>query len=367
MIRNEAPDQSPNAVYFNTIVVNRSDRPKIASFDQTRSDTILPRADNYMMAPIRWEFPKTSLPIMSFDRNQYYVTIREAGVDKTLQVAYVDRGNPLSDGVRGIYTFQQFLIGLNASLASAYTSAPASTGNPARVILEISGKFTMQVDATFTGEIYFSTDLYRLFVGWDWTNLGFYRPDRKDALLNVAYDGINYLPYLAPDPAGNYLAIRQNTSSQFAFPDIQSIALNSTMPCERQQIGLTDNTAATDLSVISDYLPVQSSDRLYDTAPFTYAAGSGERFVDFVSPEPLRRLDYQVNLFRKDGSFQPLYILPGEAASVKFMFIKISLLKNFWPGGTHYDRETKLIDGLSEYLKTIDPMTIKKYTKTQYI
>jgi len=316
-----------DVIYYNASAVNLQPDNVVAEFDDTRAVNVLDKASDYYLAITRFNIQHSTIAIFDFDEDEFYVTIG----GKEAQVPYVPRGNPYSTlfpTFRGIYTFQQFLDCINSAFATAHAAAPASPGNPPRFVYEGDDRFSLLVDTLYTEDVFLSYYLFRFFISLDMAFVSF--PSAGNANYRVEYGPVyeNTFPYALP-LVGNYYKMKQESSTLFNWSDIVGIVITSNaIPGQREFIALGNRTGSNEeLSSITDFIPIQTQQQGYDRSDWVYNSGSGYRLVSLKSDQPLRTLDFRVNLINKNGVILPLTLAPGESCSVKFMF-RIKSMEN---------------------------------------
>lgn len=312
-----------DVIYFNAAISNNKNVPIQARYIQNRSQNIVDRASDYYMAITRFDVPHDDIAIFNFNQDDYFVTIG----NKTEQLVYVDQGNPfttLDARFQGIYTFQQFLDSINNAFTIAHNTAPASPGNPPRVVLEEDGRFSFQIDELYTESIFLNEKLRKFFISINGIFLSYTDPIGFEVLYGPVVD--NLFPYEAP-LVGNYYKMLQETKSQFEWSNIIGIVITTTsMPCIKEYVGnLTGIDSSTEVQAVTDFIPIQNAGESYDRSNWIYNSGSGYRLVQLQSDSALRNIDFVVQLVNRAGFLFPSSISPGSSASVKFMFIKKEL------------------------------------------
>lgn len=335
--------ENSDVVYFSASIKNEGDQAQVLDFKQSRPQTILTKANDYYLAVVRFSIPHKSIAIFNFRQNDYFVTINEAGVDKTTQLIYEDRGNPfanLSPTFQGIYYFQQFLDSINTALATSHAAAPASPGNPPQIIRDAaSGIFSLIVDTTYTSDIFFNYKLYEFFVGMTSNFISFTAVKGVELIYRQVFD--NVFTYPAP-LVGSYFKMVQENKSDFIWSNIKYIVITTnSIPCKKEYLGATNLSLTSETQNVTDFIPIQDEYTSYDRSDWVYNAGSGYRLIDLDADTSLRKIDFKVYLVNRDNFFFPLSIAPGDTVDCKFMFIKRALFNNEYNGLVDYKSNNK--------------------------
>lgn len=330
--------ESDDVIYITATAINNTGVAKEIEYRQTRSDNILEKASDYYLSVIRFDIPHSTLAIFNFRDNPYYVTIEQAGVDKTVQLIYLDYGNltpNLDSAFQGVYYINQFLEMINTAFTTAHNNPPASPGNPPRIVLNTDNTFSLIVDTLYipgTTDIFFNEPLYSFFQGLDSVFIGYNTANFKDRRLIYQRYFDNVFTYPAP-LVGTYYNMRQESASQYLWTNLRTLILTTNeIPITKEYVSIGPNSSSIKNQAITDYIGTQEQDDTYRRMPYEYRAGSGYRLVDLKYDGPLNKIDFKVYAVDQFGFQFPLALAPGEAARVKFMFLKKSLENNEYNG-----------------------------------
>lgn len=331
--------ESTDIVYFTATKRNNSTMPEYINFAQNRSQDIVSKANDYYMAVISFDIPNSPMPIFEYE-DVYSVTITEAGVDYQVFLIYDDYGDParlLNPNFRGIYYFQQFLDMLNKALITAY-NASGATGEIPKMFLRPDGRFEIKQDLAFSGELYFSAETYRLFLGIESYFVSYDGVNGKDEFLVNKDNGNNTIT----SGGVTYSLNVQENKSQYLWPDIRYIAITSSkIPSTKEYFGLDTFNTNAQTQIIADFVPLYTESGGIDRTDWTYSSGAGYRLVDLTSDSSIREIDFNAIGLTRTGKQIPIFLAPRAAATVKFMFIKKSLVNNEYNGLHHFSDSLK--------------------------
>lgn len=331
--------RNSDITYFNAYFRNRTNVPQQINYLQTRAQNIVDKANDYYLSVLRFDVPNTNLPFFYFQDNIYSVTITTAGTDKQIFLNYISVGEPggnLNPGARGVYYHQQFLDMLNLALETEWNQAPAAAGDPPVMVLNDDSKFELRVDVASDSEIWFSRELYRFFLGIESIFGGYNQPNGKDQ--QILYKDNNNNTFAGP-PGASYWGMEQETSTLYNWYDIRVIAIiSNSMPCKQEYIGIISNNLTNEIQIIADYVPPYMIEPNISKSEWIFHSINNRRIVDLISDNPLRTIDFRVIGLDRHGEIFPIFIAPGDSASVKFEFIKKSLYNNEYSGDFHVSK-----------------------------
>lgn len=344
-------------VYYNAEIINPAvirdsagvlvDNPNIIQmeFSQEHTQPIVGNPSDYNICVERFSIPGNSLPLFPFKDNYYSVTLSYGGNDYRTFLNYVPVTSPSFDPVsKPVYYYSQMVQMINNALLTSYLNLKAANPgapdyNPILIFSPTSQLFSFIVPRTYnpllgpTTEIYLNYKLALFFENIPFFSFSRADPDGKDSLLIVRDALNNYYPDSTDStvnftsPLGTYPAY-QFTS---AFPyfrqwnQLKSIIITTqAIPCRREILAsnLTDNT--TFLNMLTDFAPqVNTSGDVLST--FYFFPQGPRRLIDLTDTNPLYKFDFRVFWSTFAGDLFPLYLTPGNAASIKFLFMKKTL------------------------------------------
>ena len=303
--------------YVNASLNNTTDKSIVCEYSSSFSSPIVDNAGEYYVSIVRFNIPNT-LPIFKFVNKAYNLTFTFNGTDfrSELVMESADK-SPVSNF---IYTFQQFANIINTSLIDSYNQLKiAFPGSiffdyPYLVFNQSTNTFSFFIPKNYQAniDIYFNNDLMRFFEkSFHVENYGINLPSQKDYKF-IIQDYRN-------NTFGQYYEFKQQISTLYNWYDLAYLLVTtSSLPITNEIIATKDSEGLSKKqSIITDFIPEQNSDRsnfVYNANPY--------RLVDMDSNSPLTKLDFRVMYITKNGDIEYLYLPPGYAMSIKFMFIR---------------------------------------------
>lgn len=355
--------------YYNAIVSNNtSDIIIRASYSDDRVIQILKKPDDYYAAIVRFKLPITSVPIMIFQDNFYYISLAFGGVYYPSFVQYIPHGVSLS-GLKTIFTIQHFLDCVNTTLLNLYRLVytanplnpqvpPSDDFAPKFIFNSATQLFTLLAYQNFQNtpnngspapsfnapnpnilNIYMNYNLSDIFYleTIDITNIDITQPQGpRSSLLIIKDNGVNdiivqNLNNPLPPPISvlpfNFLQIIQETPTTYLLNTFQSIVfLSNSLGTKSESIpGI--NGSDSQLSIIADFEPIQNitPDRGY----LQFINNGPYRYIDFDTNQEIRNIKidaYWVNNFPvnppDNSRLVPIFLTPGQIMTIKLLFKK---------------------------------------------
>ena len=329
----------PDNVYFDATVVNRTDEAMEAMYATTRNTPIVEKCSDYYLAVARFNIPNDSIPLFTFFDNTYEVTMTNGGVSSSRFVSYV----PYSSlpGERGVYTVQHFLDMVNATIALCcadvgIVDVPLVFCNYDTQIQAIrfsdNANWRSVLPAVPVWQLSMNWRLYFYFQGISVLDRGVFVGKAFDVIVKDNGNG-NVKEY----PVGSGTTVYemgQECPLLSNYISINSIIVGTTtVPInaeqisfapQRQPFGLGDNTT---FNIITDFTPGEAATFSENFTPYVYNPAF-YRLVDLLSNEGLKKFDFQLYYSDIYQKVTPLVLLPGQRASVKFIFVKKALFSN---------------------------------------
>jgi hypothetical protein len=323
--------------------IDRINIMRPAKLNITNSDPILDKPNEYELSVVRFKIP-SSIPLFIFDTTNLDPTVFQIQitysyyfgqgdvdyfyVNKTIEYENFNGENyPYTYGINYI---QHFLTIVNQAIEDA--------GDDIRDEIETEGipvprfdapKFkyntdsdliVLEIDRDFMVnqlQLRMSKPLHRTFFQT--------LPVRiNDSLNNPFRPIIEFLPVLySPSSLEDLIQVEDpfiTITSEFPvgalFNQIKEIIFESdTIPVGAEYIQSSNNQQR---RIVSDFTPEQDigSRQYYTYSPPIY------RFYDLLATDPMYNMDIQIFISYTTGEVFPLYLQPGEVATIKFMFKK---------------------------------------------
>lgn len=300
---------------------------------------------------------------LNFTISPYIVTMDYFGDTYSAQCAYpfyLTQFTP--DDLGYIYNVQQMIDSVNGALFICFSILKAEhAGFPGThapyITLNLSTNLmTLHVDRTGAGGWYpnynvpglsarllFNRILYQLFAGFEVVSVSIEQLEgvpNKDFMFLIKNNG-NNAGSITLDPQGagpyNTWEMRQETSSLFNFVHFESIVfLTGKVPVKGEYVNTLPNTEFTTIEtkssssttsqfkpILTDFEPPKTAAG-FDRSPLQYNPAQF-RYIDMTSSAKLNQFDVQIYWQDKNHNIYPLYLLPREFATIKFLFKKKSM------------------------------------------
>lgn len=320
--------QNPDNVYVDVQLSNDTDAIKIAQYSTTRSNPIVAKANDYYLAVARFEIPNNDIPLFIFKDDTYAVTMVNGGVSSKVFLQYVTPPGNIS---KSIYAIQTFLDSLN----DAITTACGNVG-----IAEIPRVY-LNRDNQLQG-IKFSnnpnwlgattTPIWQMWMNWEL----FYFFQTMQVYFAGAFNppsGLAYKIIVKDNYDGNYTVgtgynMTQETPLLSLYVSILNIIIaTTTLPVNAELIAIKQGDTSSSFNTIADFVPGQVANYSDNFTPYIYNPAF-YRLTDLLSNGPLNKLDFSIYYTDADGNVSPLYLLPSQKMTIKFIFVKKSLYNN---------------------------------------
>jgi hypothetical protein len=225
---------------------------------------------------------------------------------------------PSDAGEYLLWSYQDYLTQINSALATCYTNIKAkiptyAIADPPKIFYNAQNKlFYLQADNAYLDSTTYTIDMNQILYNM------FLFPSIQDNNLN------GYKSILIQDTTGtapNTLQIYQESSSIAKFYDLVRILVQTTrLPVNGDQ----ENSNQSQL-VITDVVPDTTT--LSPSGLLIYQP-TVLRFYSLYSTTPLTSIDLYFSYGTKKGNIHPVYLTPGEYASVKLQFSSNPLNNN---------------------------------------
>lgn len=325
--------QNPDNVYVDVQLVNPSpDNVMIAQYSTTRSNPIISKANDYYLAIARFEIPNNDIPLFIFKDNSYAVTMINGGVSSKVFLQYVTPPGNIS---KSVYAVQTFLDSLNDAIATACANVGIAEVPKAYFsrTTQLQGiKFSD--NANWLGDAL--TPVWQMWMNWE---LFYFLQTMQVYFLGQfdPPDGRAYRIIVKDNFDGNYIAspaanagynMTQETPLLSLYISIMNIIIATTsLPVNAELIALKKGDSSSTFNTIADFAPGQVANFSDNFTPYIYNPAF-YRLIDLLSGAPLNKLDFQIYYTDADGNVSPLFLLPSQRLTIKFIFVKKSLYNN---------------------------------------
>ena len=307
-----------NNVYYNArIQADPLGERKVAKFSVNRVQEILTDPSDYELSIVRFQIPRTTIPMMFWKNNYWSITLKIGSSVYTEYLNFIP--NTTFSGRNAIYTQQEFIDSINNAFLAAFTSlngANTITSDfpPALYYDPVSRLCTLEAQQNYITDgidIYFNRNLHNLLLSFQ----NFFNSNTSQlAYKIIVADRITNTSSL--NGQLSYLMIQD-------FPTTGSWSMLNTIRIETDSIPITreldGDQKDISSSLLTDYNVQQE---VYDTSDFIYFPQGPLRYIDLNSKYPLNQIDFSVFYETKDYEKIPLEIQASENLSVKFQFRK---------------------------------------------
>lgn len=341
-------------IYYNLNLVNNSHETVPLQFSTTLSADIVPNNENYYFSVIRFNLDGAALPIFIFKNNTYYVTLEYNGFVASQVVIYASTSTvPLNNFV---YSYQAFIEMINTAYASAFTALgllttlPVGAVAPYMVYDTTNNLISMYAqisyyDRTLTTpiKIWMNDYLYFFFDNFRTLFNGVNNADFRDFQILVYNIGNGQnTQTLNPSIPTGYYKMTQEYQALFHWWDPLRISFKSNIMGLRSEYTSIQNTVSNEISVaggsgsgipsitqLTDFIPAFDSGNASGwRSNLVYLPTSQYRLLDLIGVGS-RNIDLNVVWFDKQNIEHQFYLAPNRTATVKMLFVKKSLFKNF--------------------------------------
>lgn len=319
---------SPDNVYVDVQVINPSATDiMIAQYSTTRSNPIVSKASDYYLSVARFEIPNNNIPLFIFKDNTYGITMVNGAVSNTTYLSYV---SPPGNIPGAIYAVQTFLDSLNDALTASATAVgipdiPRAYFDRTTQLQGI--KFSdnanwLGAGGTQTWQLWMNWELFYFFQTMQVYFAGSF--DVPSSAYNILvknnFNG-NYVPLTGYD-------MTQETPLLSLYVSVMNIIIATTsLPVNAELIALKKGDTSSTFNTIADFAPGQLANYSDNFTPYLYNP-SFYRLIDLLSQAQINKFDFQIYYTDADGNISPLYLLPTQRMTIKFIFVKKALFNN---------------------------------------
>jgi hypothetical protein len=341
-------------IYYDISIVNNTPASIPTVINQTLNNNIVDNPQNYYLSCIRFFIDSSALPIFLFQNNAYYVSITNTATSttSTQPVVYVPPYNTPESSPQGIYSYQDFIDMINTALALANAGAGTGLAAPYLYYDCSSGLISLFAVTAFNSTIpnpnliYFNATLYYFFDNFNIFYQGEGRSDKLDIQLIVKEIGVGQnTSAIDPSIPGGYYRMSQEYVALNRWRGPSSIALKSHRLGIRNSYTTGANNSTNQNSaqtsgfglptdtVVTDFIPyIASNDAAGWRGNLVYTPTSQYRLLDLLSPVT-NAIDISFWWRDQQNNEYPMENIPGSQSSIKLIFVKKSLYKNFLETG----------------------------------
>lgn len=356
----------PNNVYLNLQLKggespNRYTPHIRAGFDQTFTESILQKSEDYYVTLVTASIPTHSIPLAIFNAiksgptqnnsnlSSFVLTLGYNNDYYAANVLFIPSSTKLApsppssnaptykqyaDAYYNIYNYNQLCRMINNTLSSIYSTFFGVHGSingllitdaPYIIFDDDTNKFCLIYEKKFVGSgisLYYN-DLFDIkFGGFDSYWYGSSGNDRDWSFNFIDSNNNEY--------DTNHFCNKQQYVSSNTWQTVnQLLFISTSMRTRAEWIGFNDSTQATVGSILFSLNP--SFDTLNEQkSKQTYTASGNYRLVDIMGTSHLNTVNISIYYTDNDNNTYPLYLSSLETATIKLLFVKKSLYNSMW-------------------------------------
>jgi len=367
----ESRAKAEDIIYFNLTmgVGQRGSESVNAQISAASNTPIIAHPDEYYCSIVRLEVPLLNIPIgyahviepvLDVNNTVYSFSLsynnRATVITKNVQWITPSIGYPppptgtatqTKSQYYFIQSYQQFIDLWNTALSNAFTDlataipAVASAGAPffyynaSNSSIELYGNSTYyDLNVVSPISIYFNGDLIPYLNGFSYTGVGGIYPLPNNLLLLKSNPSVTIPLNNVMIGMVNYTTIVQEfTNAQCYWNSLRQVVLTTSMNIVQESSFssassslLSTGQNLQQLSVLTDFYPDTTEVAGSCRSTFIYNATALWRLFQFNQKSALYNVSVSIYWIDQDGEVWPLTIFPGISPSVKFMFIRKSLI-----------------------------------------
>lgn len=364
---NGSGESNEDNIYYNIALTNNSRVSVPCTFSQQLAASIVDPPYDYYCSTIRFEIDGSSIPIFIFHDNTYFITLSyDAGLTgstgispgitaASVPVVYQPFSLTPEEG-EAVFSYQAFIQMINTAFQNATNALvalqPGLTGLAAPYMLYNAAQgglislYATQADYDVNLpnpiKIFFNDILYYFFDNFLTIYNGENNANHQDFQMIVENLHDSNTSTLDTSIPSGYYRMTQEYVSLFHWWSPTALVFKSTLMGLRPEYTPTTNTSATNLvgdntagnsvsstSQITDFIPTISyNDAAGWRSIITYYPTSQYRLIDILGPQ-LNKIDLNVLWRDQHNNENQFYIKPLSTASIKLIFVKKSLYKNY--------------------------------------
>lgn len=375
--------ESPDNIYFNVSMTHTSDtgsRASRAYYIANKTIPLLDNADDYYLAVVSFSIPMDTIPIMLMpiipgsglnNTTPMIIGIRDFTtgnvylqnlifIPSNTELPPVDQTTTfqIEDPYYEVYTYDILISMFNVALQKAFNAYNlANPGNPhiafpcpffkynsATGLMSLIAHRSWIVPQDFnpinnvanppTQLIIMNQRAYNFI---DSMPIRSYSPtipnEGYDIGLQIIDYGSNGFPTNTYPTPSTYIEMTTNYSTMFLWASLKKITIRSnSIPINYEQTPSFDNLNPDQYStvpIVADFAPANTNPG--DTREIAYYFANYLRLIDLNQAGPLNRINFQIFWQDNQNNLYPLFISYFQNATIKFVFTKKSLYKNYHP------------------------------------
>lgn len=359
-------ESNEDNIYYNIALTNNTRVSVPCTFSQQLAASIVDPPADYYCSCVRFEVDGSSIPIFIFEDNTYYITLSyNAGptgstgispgiTSATVPVVYQPFSLTPEEG-KAVFSYQAFIEMINTTFQNAVNALialqPGLTGLAAPYMLYNAaqgGLISLYAPVAFDShlpnpiQIYFNNILYYFFDNFLTVFFGENLPSKQDYQIIVENQHNANTNTLDPTVPSGYYRMSQEYVSLFHWWSPTALVFKSTLTGLRPEYTPTTNTSTTSLvgnnsagsapsstQQMTDFVPAISyNDAAGWRSVIVYYPTSQYRLIDILGPQ-LSKIDLNVVWRDQHNVENQFYLKPLSTASIKLIFVKKSLYKNY--------------------------------------
>lgn len=333
-------------IYYNIAITNKNENKDItATYNETRTDTILKSTNNYYVSVVRFSIPAFNIPLLipkiqkypNTDPNLtiygiklsyqnvfsdiFYVNFVSTSLYPTPPPLSPSQPNQVNSNYYFVYSIDNFINmvnsafvlainDLNSKIALPSVTPPQFYFDPTTQFIFL--KTTLDYDSSLPSPIiiYPNIPLSTLFSGF---NLKDYDSDFYRYLINVKPNNV----------ISGSIHSQQEYVTVGSWNVMKSVVFTtSSIPIQSEFIPSIDDTSNnSSRKIITDFEPILDIP-MTTRSIYQYFPQGEYRLIGLLSNAELRSFDLQIYWQDKELNLYPILIPPLQSATVKLMFAK---------------------------------------------
>lgn len=340
-------------IYYNIALTNNQNVSVPATFSQTLTSNVIDNPVDYYLSVIRFELDGSSIPIFIFKDNTYYITLSYGGNNYTYPILFIPYSQTIEEG-QAIFSYQAFINMINQTFITCFnalktanptapqTQAPYMLYNPNQNgLISLYAQTSYDSSLTDAIQIFFNATLYYFFDNFLTMFYSEGSASKKDYQILVQNNYGSNTSALDSSIPANYYKMSQDYPSLYHWWDTTVLSFKSTQmgvrseytPTQNQSNNLVSNNSAgsgvSNTSQITDFIPsISTNDPAGWRSTIVYYPSSQYRLLDLLSNQ-IKCIDVNISWRDKQNKEYQYYIPPNQTVSIKMIFVKKSLFKNY--------------------------------------
>jgi hypothetical protein len=346
-------------IYYNSNFTNaNNDSSVIVNYTDLRSNPILKNPSDYYMSVVRFSVDGSNIPIFNFtsndngtpDNTYYKITISSTIADYTQNVIYINGENGVSlVQPNPVWSYQSFINMINNAFFTAFNLIPlverGGAINPPFLIynpqqylfyLVVDSTANAYTNGSLTVHINYNINaFFQNFANVIYTSSSI--TTVKNVTFRIQNFGQNIFTNITCPQNGNIIAsgiyISQEYQNIYVWSELTRIIITSSnLPINTEFVSIKNDFSTStnqSLRIISDFIPLLDSQPGSSQTVFIYLPTAEYRYIEMQGNSGITKIDFQVYWVDRFNNLRPIYLAPGASFTIKIVFKKKNLIKNY--------------------------------------